>query len=113
MNTSGQYEALYANIEASQAAREDVSRGIKAVLVEIAASMEFFLEASLLEEHWLSIFEKSGPDKALTSLLTFWAQKSTKPTILFLDEVDALIGDTLISLLRQIRSGYNLSLIHI
>ena len=107
LNTSGQYEALYANIEASQAAREDVSRGIKAVLVEIAASMDFFLKASLLEEHWLSIFEKSGPDKALTSLLTFWAKKSTKPTILFLDEVDALIGDTLISLLRQIRSGYN------
>jgi hypothetical protein len=29
-----------------------------------------------------------------------------KPVILFLDEVDALIGDTLISLLRQIRAGY-------
>jgi hypothetical protein len=28
--------------------------------------------------------------------------------VLFLDEVDALVGDTLVSLLRQIRSGYNL-----
>jgi len=26
--------------------------------------------------------------------------------VLFLDEVDALVGDTLISLLRQIRAGY-------
>ena len=30
-----------------------------------------------------------------------------KPVILLLDEVDALVGDTLISLLRQIRRGYN------
>nr|CAA6830481.1 MAG: Unknown protein [uncultured Thiotrichaceae bacterium] len=31
---------------------------------------------------------------------------SDKPVVLMLDEVDALVGDTLISLLRQIRAGY-------
>lgn len=31
---------------------------------------------------------------------------SAKPVVLFLDEVDALVGDTLVSLLRQIRAGY-------
>lgn len=107
LNNSGKYEAIYANIEASQAAREDVSRGIRAVLVEIASGMSFFLKDSFLSENWLAVFEKSGPDKALTELLTLWTQKSKKPTVLFLDETDALIGDTLISLLRQIRSGYN------
>ena len=39
-------------------------------------------------------------------MLAHWAQSSPKPVILFLDEVDALVGNTLISLLRQIRSGY-------
>ena len=107
LNDSGKYEALYANIEASQTAREDVARGIRAVLVEIASGMNYFLNKSLLGNNWLRIFEKSGPDKALTELLTFWTENATKPTVLFLDEVDALIGDTLISLLRQIRSGYN------
>jgi hypothetical protein len=29
------------------------------------------------------------------------------PVVLFLDEVDALVGDTLISVLRQLRAGYN------
>jgi hypothetical protein len=38
--------------------------------------------------------------------LRYWSQTSSKPTVLLLDEVDALIGDTLISLLRQIRAGY-------
>jgi hypothetical protein len=30
-----------------------------------------------------------------------------RPVVLLLDEVDALVSDTLISLLRQIRAGYN------
>ena len=29
-----------------------------------------------------------------------------RPLVLLLDEVDSLVGDTLISLLRQIRAGY-------
>jgi hypothetical protein len=36
-----------------------------------------------------------------------WSQTADKPIVLLLDEVDALIGDTLISLLRQLRAGYN------
>lgn len=39
-------------------------------------------------------------------MLQQWARLSGKPTVLLLDEVDALVGDTLISLLRQIRAGY-------
>ena len=42
----------------------------------------------------------------LYALLEYWTKQSDKPTLLFLDEVDALVGDTLISLLRQIRAGY-------
>ncbi len=42
----------------------------------------------------------------LSRLLAYWAQNTDKPVILLLDEVDALVGDTLISLLRQIRAGY-------
>jgi len=38
--------------------------------------------------------------------LTQWCQNATQPLVLLLDEVDALIGDTLISLLRQLRTGY-------
>ena len=42
----------------------------------------------------------------LRTLLTYWCTESAKPIVLFLDEVDALVGDTLISVLRQIRGGY-------
>jgi hypothetical protein len=42
----------------------------------------------------------------LTELLERWARENDQPIVLLLDEVDALVGDTLISLLRQIRAGY-------
>jgi Cdc6-like AAA superfamily ATPase len=35
-----------------------------------------------------------------------WCEQLDKPLVLLLDEVDALVGDTLISLLRQLRAGY-------
>jgi hypothetical protein len=43
---------------------------------------------------------------ALRLMLEHWARTSPKPLIIFLDEVDAVVGDTLISLLRQICAGY-------
>ena len=49
---------------------------------------------------------EDGPHSALMSVLSEWAASGAKPLILFLDEIDALIGDTLISVLRQLRAGY-------
>ncbi|MEM7128270.1 MAG: hypothetical protein AAF702_18205 [Chloroflexota bacterium] len=39
-------------------------------------------------------------------MLTRWTERSEKPLVLFIDEIDTLIGDTLISVLRQLRAGY-------
>jgi hypothetical protein len=50
--------------------------------------------------------KENSPQFLLHDLLQHWSQTTPKPTILLLDEVDALVGDTLISLLRQIRAGY-------
>ena len=48
-----------------------------------------------------------GPGGRLQQLLRYWSElDSEPPTLLMLDEVDALVGDTLISPLRQIRAGY-------
>ena len=107
LNQTGKYEAVYANIEAAQAAREDVSAAMKAIVGAVASSHKFYIGNTLLRENWLQIYKEAGEHQALRELLNFWTTNIDKPTVLFLDEVDALIGDTLISLLRQIRAGYN------
>jgi hypothetical protein len=106
LNESGEYVALYANIEAAQAARNDVERGITGICESIAHGAWIHLQSTALTD-WLEQKAQSvSTGDRLTQLLSYWSQTSDKPCVLFLDEVDALIGDTLISVLRQIRSGY-------
>ena len=44
---------------------------------------------------------------SLVEFLSEWVMESDRPVVLLIDEIDALIGDTLISVLRQLRSGYD------
>jgi hypothetical protein len=106
LNKEGKYNALYVNIEAAQAAREGVHRGVQAVMSAFSRQHQIVFKNNLIEDHWKEILDKNGAEESLSRLLTFWTTNSEKPTVLFIDEMDALIGDTLISVLRQIRSGY-------
>ncbi len=38
--------------------------------------------------------------------LSNWCLELPKPLVVFIDEVDTLIGDSLLSVLRKVRSGY-------
>ncbi|MGD9733624.1 MAG: AAA-like domain-containing protein [Desulfamplus sp.] len=106
INNGAKYRALYVNVEPAQAAREDVKRGIKSVLSSIASQSVHFLNDSFVHDNFNKIIEQNGEDNALNEILTQWSAHNTKPIILMIDEIDALIGDTLISVLRQIRAGY-------
>ena len=104
LNASGEYTALYANVEAAQAMRGDVTAGV-AIIVDV-------LKHAVRNTHGVDVLgaaqaalEQSGSNAVYTALQTL-AQHFAKPLVLLLDEVDALVGDTLISLLRQIRAGY-------
>lgn len=106
LNQQGTYACLYMNIENAQAARENVKAGIRSVLSELADKAENYLHDHFVREHWKEILENDGEFNAFQKMLSEWAKASPKPLVLLIDEVDALIGDTLISLLRQLRSGY-------
>jgi hypothetical protein len=106
LNDSGDYAAVYANIEGAQAARGNSEQGIPALCSAIVRSIGLYLQKKDLDCWWIDAQKNTPTQDLLSSLLKTWAEQTDKPTVLFLDEVDALIGDTLISLLRQIRAGY-------
>ena len=58
-----------------------------------------------LTRTWSGIFAEFGPG-ALVEALTRWSEADPKPLVLFIDEIDSLIGDTLLAVLRQLRAGY-------
>ena len=107
LHTSGKYHCLDMNVEAAQGAREDVKRGMRSILNEMALRARVHLNDPFLTDIWPGLFEISGEDNALSEILTRWAIQNPKPLVLLMDEIDALVGDTLISVLRQIRSGYD------
>ena len=106
LNREGTYTALYVNVEAAQAARENISEGMKTILIRLAAKAREYLQDPFLTDHWPRVFQATSPTSALIELLTAWCMQNAKPIVLLIDEIDALIGDTLISVLRQLRDGY-------
>ncbi|MDI6791486.1 MAG: ATP-binding protein [bacterium] len=107
LNREGKYRCLYVNVEMGQAAREDVREGVQAILSRMASMERAYLNDRFLTRIWKEVLEESGPYDALNETLTRWTKGSPKPVVLLIDEIDALIGDTLISVLRQLRAGYS------
>ncbi len=108
LNQQGNYTCLYVNVEAAQAARQNIHEGIKAILSALGQSASYYLKDSFIEENWVPILNKNGALIGLNQMLSQWSQQSEKPIVLFIDEIDSLVGDTLISVLRQLRSGYTM-----
>ena len=102
----GAFRCVYVNIEGAQTAREDVGRAMRAILSRLASRARL-LGDEFLDNVWPDILATSGPDDALGEALTRWSTADSKPLVLLIDEIDALVGDTLISVLRQLRAGYD------
>ena len=106
LNSNGRYRCLYINVEIGQSAREDVGAALQAILGQLASRAERILGEQIVQEIWREALEKFGPHGALQEVLSRWAAADEKPLVLMIDEIDALIGDTLLSVLRQLRAGY-------
>jgi hypothetical protein len=106
LNQVGQYHAVYANIEGAQAWRENVEQGMATVVTNIALGARDLVGDQGAMPLAQRVLSAAAPGSALEVFLSDWCQQLDKPLVLMLDEVDALVGDTLISLLRQLRAGY-------
>ena len=104
----GEHRCVYANVEVGQAGREDTERAMRAILSQLVLRARQALGDELVEEVWFDILQRSGPDDALQQVLSRWAAADPTPLVLLIDEIDALVGDTLVSVLRQLRAGYDM-----
>ncbi len=104
--TEGEYRCAYINVEPAQTAREDVGRAMGAIATEIAHEAEDTLNDPATAEAARGLDTTGRPDVALGTLLRLWTKASAAPLALLIDEIDALVGDTLVSVLRQLRAGY-------
>ncbi len=105
LNQRGAYRSLYINVETAQAAREDFDKAMVIIFDQMVSNSLIYLQDSFLSDHKCQLME-NAPGSLFGIALTRWAQASARPIVLLIDEIDTLIGDTLISVLLQLRSGY-------
>ncbi|HBL26754.1 MAG TPA: polyketide biosynthesis operon protein CyrO [Acidobacteria bacterium] len=104
LTAEGRYAALVASCEVGQAVRTSLEEGVAAVVDSIRLAARVDLPEELRPP------EQDPSVSAATRLqehLTDWSQISPRPIVLFLDEIDALFDDLLLSVLRQLRAGFS------
>lgn len=105
LNASGEYIAVYANVEGGQGSRNNVQSVVKSTVDTLAEEFR----SGLGNDMPLAIRDEVqtvGMDSMLATYLRRLSEHCPKPIVLVIDEIDALVGDSLVSILRQIRSGY-------
>ena len=108
LNAAGAYRCLYVNVEGGQAAKEDTARAMQTILGELGTRARRVLQDDFVERSKAALTAEYGPDACLAECLTRWAEREARLLVLLLDEIDALVGDTLISVLRQLRARYDM-----
>ena len=102
---AGSFRCVHTNVEVGQVARDDTARGMRAILSRLAKRARL-LGDDFPHASWQDVLAASGPDDALGDLLSEWCLANPVPLVLLIDEIDSLLGDTLLSVLRQLRAGY-------
>ena len=101
----GHFRCVNVNVEVGQVARDDTARGIRAILGSLAENAQE-LGDGYPGSVWQDVLASMGPESALNVLLARWCRADPTPLVLLVDEIDSLVGDTLLSMLRQLRAGY-------
>lgn len=102
LTASGQYVALLVSMEVGAAFNDDPGAAELAILDDWRDAADRFLPTEFQPPAW----PPSQPGQQLSTALKAWTESMPRPLVLFLDEIDALQNQTLISVLRQLRAGY-------
>ena len=108
LNARGEFIAVYANVEAGQAARNNVAEVVLATAAAIADRVDTLRGGNEAVKLLRAVRESNeSAGGLLTAFIRALCESLPLPLVLFLDEIDALVGDGLVSVLRQIRAGYD------
>ncbi|MEB3336462.1 MAG: ATP-binding protein [Leptolyngbyaceae bacterium] len=102
LTASGSYTAVLLSLEVGAVFSHDPGAAERAILGEWKQSIRFRLPETLHPPTW----PDAEAGAKIGTALSAWAAHSPRPLVVFLDEIDALSDETLISVLRQLRSGF-------
>ncbi len=102
LTDSGQYTAVMVSVEVGAPFSQDIAGAEKAILAAWRRAISIRLPQELQPPASPGL--ESG--QRIGDALSLWAQASPRPLVIFIDEIDALQDQALISILRQLRDAY-------
>jgi type II secretory pathway predicted ATPase ExeA len=102
LTNSGRFAAVMLSVEVGSAYNDKPEIGERAIV----GSWQEQAKAWLPKELYPPEFDTKEHGKLIEKALRDWTRKLSRPLVLFLDEIDSLQDSLLISVLRQLRSGY-------
>ncbi len=103
LNKEGKYTALQVNIQTA-ASGQSPQDAMRIAALSIYSQAERFLPENEMPPD-IKNFDWHLQD-GLKGYLEMWAKQNPKPVVLFIDEADSLMDDLFLTLLRQLRSGF-------
>jgi type II secretory pathway predicted ATPase ExeA len=100
----GQFAAVMVSAEVGAPFSQNIGAAEGAILGAWQDAIRFRLPAELHPPEW----RQTEAGRQIRSALQAWAEASPRPIVLFIDEIDALRDETLVSVLRQLRDGFPL-----
>ncbi|MGE5343207.1 MAG: ATP-binding protein [Candidatus Omnitrophota bacterium] len=101
LNSEGKYIALVVSFEIAGYKNISVKDANKALI-----DCVFSAASEQLPDSYRPTNPKNTTFLNLKNYLKDWANKQDKPIVLLIDEIDSLMDDVLIAMLRQLRDGY-------
>ncbi|XHR85209.1 MAG: AAA family ATPase [Gloeotrichia echinulata GP01] len=102
LTESGRYTAVMVSAEVGSPYSHDPGAAELAILGAWRNMISVRLPPSLQPPTWVYL----EPGQRIQASLQAWAQASPRPLVVFIDEIDSLQNEALISILRQLRDGY-------
>jgi hypothetical protein len=102
LTAEGRYLAVLLSMEVGAAFPDDTGAAELAILTAWRAAARARLPEDLQPPPW----PDETPGSRIGAALNVWARAAPRPLVVFLDEIDALQGQPLVSVLRQLRDGY-------
>lgn len=104
LTATGRYAAVMVSVEVGSAFNHDPSAAELAILGTWYDTISIRLPHELQPP--VKQWQKEEPGNRIKAFLQLWAKVLPRPLIVFIDEIDSLQDDTLISVLRQLRDGF-------
>ena len=102
LTESGNYAAVMVSAEVGAPFSDDPGQAELAILGAWSDAIADCLPRELQPPAW----HEAPNGQRIQGNLRAWAQVSPRPLVLFIDEIDSLQDEALISILRQLRDGY-------